>query len=375
MAIRFNEPFMTGNEITYLTEVCQGGQFGGNGPFTKRVERLLEERFGVAHVLLTHSCTAALEMAALLLDLGPGDEVILPSYTFVTTASAFLRTGVRLVFCEVDPGTMNIDVADVAQRITPRTRAIVPVHYAGRGADVPGLLALAQPRGIHIVEDAAQGLGAALGGRPLGTLAPLGALSFHETKNLHCGLGGALFINDSSLFDRAEDVWERGTDRGKMYKGLIDKYSWVELGSSFYPSELQAAFLLAQLEALDRNAAERTALAERYEVGLRPLHDKGLIRLPSTMPQQQTNHHAVFFTLPSGAEADRVRHTLVAQGVQATIHYLPLHSSKMGLKMGYRPEDLPITEAYAPRLLRMPLHLRMTLGDVDTVVETLSAAL
>ncbi len=375
MAIRFNEPFMTGREIEYLTQVCNGSHFAGNGPFTKRVERFLEERFGVPHVLLTHSCTAALEMSALLLDLQPGDEVIVPSYTFVTTASAFLRAGAKLVFCEIDPQTMNIDVADVARRLTPKTRAVVPVHYAGWAADVPALLELGKKHGFVVIEDAAQGLGAALDGKPLGTLAPLAALSFHETKNLHCGLGGALFINDPGLFDRAEDIWERGTDRGRFLKGLVDKYSWVELGSSFYPSELQAAFLMAQLEALDQNTTERAALAARYEQGLRPLHERGLIALPRTTANQTPNHHAVFMLFPSVAIADHVRTTLTGQGIGATIHYVPLHSSKMGQKMGYKAEDLPVTEAYAQRLLRMPLHHHMTLADVDTVVAALAKAL
>ncbi|MCH7670520.1 MAG: aminotransferase class I/II-fold pyridoxal phosphate-dependent enzyme, partial [Acidobacteria bacterium] len=248
--------------------------FAGNGPYTKACQRLLENRYGVPSVLLTHSCTGALELAALVSGVGPGDEVIVPSYTFATTASAFLRTGANIVFCEIDPATMNIDVDDVESRLTPRTRAIVPVHYGGIGADMEGLERLTEGTDITIVEDAAQGLDAKIGEEWLGTIAPMGTISFHETKNLHAGLCGALFLNDGSLFDRAEDMWERGTNRTKMLRGVVDKYTWIESGSSFCPSELQAAFLLAQLEHIDENRAERQPLYETYDRRLRPLAEK-----------------------------------------------------------------------------------------------------
>lgn len=375
MTVAFNEPFVTGRELEYLAEVCRGRHFGGNGPFTKRVQRLLEERYGVPHVLLTHSATAALEMAALLLDTGPGDEVIVPSYTFVSTASAFLRTGATLVFCEVDPATMSIDPADVERRITSRTKVVVPIHYAGWGADMAALRSIAEPRGITLVEDAAQGLDARLGGRWLGTLSPLAALSFHETKNLHCGLGGAMFINDPAYFERAEDVWERGTNRTKMFRGLVDKYSWVELGSSFYPSELQAAFLLAQLEAVDRNAAERRALCERYDAGLRPLAGAGLLALPRTTPAHEHNYHAVFILLPSVEVSEHVRLALRARDIHAFIGYVPLHSSRMGRRLGWKADDLPVTERMAGCVLRLPLHNRMSVDDVDQVTAAVGRAL
>lgn len=374
MSVRFNEPFMAGREMEYLAEVCRGRHFGGNGPFTRRAQALLQDRFGVPHVLLTHSATAALEMAALLLDTGPGDEVILPSYTFVSTASAFLRTGATLVFCEVDAATMNIDPADVERRITDRTRVIVPIHYAGWGADMAAIDAIAAPRGITVVEDAAQGVDARLDGRWLGTLSPLAAISFHETKNLHCGLGGALFVNDPAYFERAEDIWERGTNRTKQFRGLVDKYSWVELGSSFYPSELQAAFLLAQLEAMDRNTSERRALCERYDAGLRPLAARGLLALPRTTPGHTHNHHAVFVLFPSDQASDHVRRTLLADDIHAFIGYVPLHSSRMGQRLGWKAEDLPVTEEMAGRVLRLPLHNQMTMDDVDRVVAAVERA-
>ncbi len=368
MAIRFNEPFLTGHERANLDAVLASGQFAGNGPFTKRAQAQLQVRTGAPHALLTHSCTGALELAAMLLDLQPGDEVLMPSFTFVSTATAFMRTGATVRFCEIDPATMTLDVADAARRLTPRTKAIVPVHYAGVGADMAGVLALARAHGLAVVEDAAQGLDAARDGRSLGTFAPLAALSFHETKNIHCGLGGALLVNDDALFDRAEDMWERGTDRSKMFKGLVDKYSWVSPGSSFYPSELQAAFLSAQLEAVDVNSARRKAIWARYAEGLAHLGQAGLLALPQVPDGVRGNGHAFFVLLPTGQQADAMREALCAQAVQVTIHYVPLHTSKMGAQLGYAPDDLPVTRSAAERLLRLPLHFGLTDRDVDQVV-------
>ncbi len=368
MAIRFNEPFLTGHERANLDAVFASGHFAGNGPFTKRAHAQLQARTGAHHALLTHSCTGALELAAMLLDLAPGDEVLMPSFTFVSTATAFMRTGATVRFCEIDPATMTLDVADAARRLTPRTKAIVPVHYAGVGADMAGVLALARAHGLAVVEDAAQGLDAARDGQALGTFAPLAALSFHETKNIHCGLGGALLINDEALFDRAEDMWERGTDRSKMFKGLVDKYSWVSPGSSFYPSELQAAFLSAQLQAVDENSLRRKAIWARYAAGLADLAAAGLLTLPQVPADARTNGHAFFILLPTVARADLLRETLHAQGIQLTIHYVPLHTSKMGAELGYAPDDLPVTRSAAERLLRLPLHFNLTDADVDQVV-------
>lgn len=367
MATDFNIPYLAGTEMQYLSQVVASRQFAGNGPFTKRVHSFLEDRYGISHVLLTHSCTGALELAALVLDTGPGDEVIVPSYTFVSTASAFLRTGATIVFCEVDPNTMNLDVDDVAGRVTSRTKAIVPVHYGGIGAEMTALATLADAHGIVLVEDAAQGVEARIGNRWLGTIAPLGTVSFHETKNLHSGLGGALYVNDRDLFDKAEDVWERGTNRTKMFKGLVDKYSWVELGSSFYPSELQAAFLLAQLESIDRNHEERRALYEVYRQELQPLADEGMFTLPVIASDRTINYHSFFLMAPSGEAADGLREDLKKQGIHAYIGYVPLHSSPMGLRLGYAPEDLPVTEEYASRVLRLPFHNEMSTDDAQLV--------
>lgn len=373
--IPFNSPYVTGRELTYLEDVINSGHFAGNGPYTKRAQRLLEERYDVPHVLLTHSCTAALELAALLLDLQPDDEVIVPSYTFASTAAAFLRTGAKIVFAEVLPPTMNIDVDDVERKMTSKTRVIVPVHYGGIAADMARLEAIVADTRAVLVEDAAQGLESRLGNRWLGSIAPLGTISFHETKNLHSGLGGALFVNDDSLFERAEDIWERGTNRAKLFKGLVDKYTWVELGSSFYPSELQAAFLYAQLESIDDNLAERRALYDRYDEVLRPLEARGALELPIVPPENAINAHAYHMVANSVDEADQIRVGLKDRGIHAYIGYVPLHSSPMGTRLGYAASDLPVTQAYASRVLRLPLHNSLTVADIDAVTNAISEVL
>ncbi|UCC49507.1 MAG: dTDP-4-amino-4,6-dideoxygalactose transaminase [Gemmatimonadota bacterium] len=369
MSIRFNVPYLTGRELEYLQRVIDNRTFAGNGPFTAEVSRKLEERYDVPRVLLTHGCTAALEMAALLLDLGPNDEVIVPSYTFPSTAAAFVRVGAKVVFCEIDPATMMIDPADAARRVTLATRAIVPVHYGGIACDMDAIMSLAKKHELTVVEDAAQGLEASLNGRWLGTIAPLGCLSFHETKNLHAGLAGALFLNDLSYAERAEAIWERGTDRQKVLRGLIDKYTWVEVGSSFYPSELQAAFLAAQLESIQTNLAERRALYDAYQQGLAPLANAGHLRLPRVDPGRQLNYHACYVIFNSAADCDAVREHLKSKDIWAYIGYVPLHSSPVGRRLGYQPDDLPITEEHAPRVLRLPLHNELSTADVRRVCD------
>ena len=369
--ISFNEPYVVGSEQKYIRQVFENGFFAGNGPFTQKVQRLLEERFSIPHALLTHSCTAALEMSALLLDLKPGEQVLLPSYTFASTASAFLRTGAELVFCEISPETMNIDPEDVRMRITGKTRSIVPVHYGGIAADMHTLLSLAKEHGLVVIEDAAQALGAKIDETWLGGIAPLGAISFHETKNIHCGLGGALFINDASYFERAEDIWERGTNRAKLFKGVVDKYSWVELGSNFYPSELQAAFLLAQLESIDQNLKERQNIYRRYQMQLQPLADEGFFKLPVVATTARINFHSFYLICNSTRDCDELRISLSNHGIQAYIGYVPLHSSRMGKRLGYRPDDLPITEEYSQRVLRLPFHNALANDDIDRVTQSI----
>ena len=373
--VKFNVPYVTGHELAYLAEVIDSRQFAGNGPFTKRAQGLLQERYGIPHVLLTHSCTGALELAALVLGTGPGDEVIVPSYTFTATASAFLRTGADIVFCEVDPSTMNMDVMDVARRITPKTKAIVPVHYGGIGADMEGLSKLTEGTSIELVEDAAQGLEAKIGDEWLGTIAPLATMSFHETKNVHAGLSGALYINDPELFDRAEDMWERGTNRTKMLRGVVDKYTWVEPGSSFYPSELQAAFLFAQLEHIDKNVGERRPLYKAYDERLRPAAGRLPFAVPDIPPDRSVNAHSYFIIAESFDVAEKIRVNLAVQQIGVYIGYVPLHSSPMGKRLGYRASDLPITEDLGRRVLRLPLHNSMTTDDVEYVTNAIEKAL
>lgn len=367
--IPFNRPFLTGREPAYVAEAMAGDHFAGNGPFTRRCQALLRERFGPSGVLLTHSCTAALEMSALLLDVGPGDEVIVPSYTFTSTAAAFLRTGATVVFADVDPATMTVDPEDVAARITPRTRAVCPIHYAGVACAIDAIGALCGTNDLTLVEDAAQGLDARLGERWLGTFGALATFSFHETKNIHCGLGGALFVNDPALLERAEYVWERGTNRSAFLRGQVDKYSWVEVGSSFYPSELQAAFLLAQLEALEDDTARRVAIWRRYRRHLEDLAVDGHFALQSVPGDAVVNGHAFALRLPDEDRCEALRLALAERGISAHTHYVPLHLSTVGRRLGYRPGDLPETERWAPAVLRLPLYHALSDEDVDRVCD------
>ena len=369
--IPFNVPYIAGNERMYIDQVFENGHFAGNGPFTKRVQTWLGQHLGASRVLLTHSCTAGLEMAAMINGLGPGDEVLMPSFTFVTTASSMMRVGATPVFCEIDPETMLIDLEDAANRVNERTRAIIPVHYAGYAPDMEEILSFAEAHDIAIIEDAAQGLGSSWGGRSLGTFAPLGAISFHETKNIHCGLGGCLIINDSSLADQAEIIWERGTNRSAFFKGFVDKYSWQEVGSSFYPSEFQAAFLLAQLEAMGENLVARRRIWDAYDEALAPLEEAGVLRILRGTPESNHNAHMFAIQMPTPDDADRTRVLLNEGGVQAVIHYVPLHTSGMGSRLGYKPEDLPITVDSAERLLRLPLHLSPSIEAVPSIVASL----
>ena len=369
--IPFNVPFISGQERAYIDEVFSNGHFAGNGPFTERVQTWLENHLGAARVLLTHSCTAGLEISAMLSGLGPGDEVLMPSFTFVTTASSMMRGGAVPVFCEVDPDTMLIDLDDAANRVTPKTKAIVPVHYAGVSPDMEKVIQFADAHNLIVIEDSAQGLGSTWKGRPLGTFAPLGAISFHETKNIHSGLGGCLIVNDSSLVERAEIVWERGTDRSAFFKGFVDKYSWQAVGSSFYPSEFQAAFLLAQLEAMEENLTSRRQIWNAYDEALTPLENAGLLRILRSPPDCVGNAHMFAIQLPTPEDADRARIRLNEGGVQAVIHYVPLHTSGMGSRLGYSPSDLPVTVEAAGRLLRLPLHLNQSIESAPIRVREL----
>ncbi len=371
--IKFNSAYLSGKEKEYQDEVFSNKHFAGNGKFTKKCQSLIENIVG-GRVLLTTSCTAALELAAMSLNLSSTDEVIVPSYTFAATASAFYRTGAKIIFAEIDPNTLMIDINDVERKINKNTRAIVPVHYAGLPCEVVKISELCKSMDIDLIEDAAQGFGTMLEGGHLGSFGRFGTISFHETKNIHCGLGGAIYINETEDFDRVENIWERGTNRAKMFRGLVDKYSWVEPGSSFYPTELQSAFLLAQLESLDKNLDQRSSLTEEYKKRLKNLRKYGVILQDSAL-FTRWNHHAIACIFPTYEITEHVRKTLLDRGIHAYIGYVPLHSSPMGKKMGWKPGDLPITEDVSNRILRLPMHCEMTVDDVVRVTDELEEIL
>jgi dTDP-4-amino-4,6-dideoxygalactose transaminase len=365
--IAYNIPSLTGGEEGYIHQVIQSRRFSGDGPWSRKAEKKLEDMLGGARVLLTQSCTAALEMSALLLDFAPGDEVIMPSYTFVSSANAFALRGATIVFVDVDPRTMNIDPAQVEAAVTPRTKAIVPVHYAGVGCDMDALMAIAKKAGAAVVEDAAQGIVASYKGRPLGTIGDLGCISFHETKNLHCGEGGALVINRADLRERAEILREKGTNRARFLRGEIDKYTWADIGSSFLPGETTAAFLLSQLEHGEAMMATRLAIWNRYKAGLA---NSGF-ELPDVPSDRQHNAHIFWIKARDENERDALIDYLRAEGIQAPFHYVPLHSTEPGRRVGrFHGEDRHTT-AGAGRLLRLPLYASLAAEDQERIIEAL----
>lgn len=369
MRIPFNKPFIVGKELHYISQAVLGGQLAGDGEFTRRCHEWLEERTGARRVLLTHSCTAALEMAAILCDVGPGDEVILPSFTFVSTANAFALRGATLVFAEIRRDTLNLDEKRLEERITDRTRVIVPVHYAGVGCDMDEVLRVARRHSLRVVEDAAQGVDASWMGRPLGTLGDLGTFSFHETKNFICGEGGALLVNDPELVDRAERIRQKGTNRDQFLRGEVDKYTWVDIGSSFLPSEIVAAFLYAQLESAEVITQARHGIFDRYLEWLQPLADEGLLRLPTIPEGCDHNAHMFYVIANSPDERAGLLAHLREKGILAVFHYVPLHLSPMGEKLGYERGALPVTEDLAERVVRLPCFFELTETEQREVVD------
>lgn len=368
MSIPFHVPHRTCAERTNLLEALDRQELAGNGHFAAKVQAALRRCTGASSVLLTHSCTAALEMAAILADIGPDDEVIIPTFTFCSTASAFARTGATLVFCDVDPDTMMAGPDHFAACVSARTKAIVPVHYGGVGADMNAILSDRRLEGLWVVEDAAQAFGASLGGRPLGTFGRLGCLSFHATKNLHGALAGALLINDHRLEQRARQVWERGTNRQLFFEGRVDRYTWTELGSSFCPTEFQAALLAAQLDACEEIAARRADVDAIYRQALKPLRERGEIWYPDVPACQVSNHH-IFWILTTGTRsAGSLRAFMREHNIDCPAHFFPLHASPMGEKLGWKPDDLPEAVVAAERLVRLPLHSAMTVRTAQAVV-------
>lgn len=370
--IPFNKPFIAGKELYYIAQAVAYGNIAADGHFTKACCELLARRFGIAKVLLVPSCTASLEMAAMLCRLGPGDEVILPSFTFVSTANAFVREGAKPIFVDIRPDTLNIDETLIEDAITPRTKAIVPVHYAGVGCEMDAIMAIAGRHNLTVVEDAAQGVHAYYKGRPLGSIGDLGTYSFHETKNYICGEGGALCLRDERFVQRAEIIHDKGTNRQQFFRGEIDKYTWVDVGSSYVISELCSAFLYGQLELLDQIAARRQAIYQRYADMLQPLEDRQWVRLPRVPAHCVTNHHMFYLLLPSAAARDELLAYLRQRGIHAVFHYVPLHTAPMGQKFGYRPGDLPVTEDLAARLLRLPFFYEITPSEQEQVVAAIT---
>jgi dTDP-4-amino-4,6-dideoxygalactose transaminase len=368
-AIPFNKPFIAGKELFYIAQAVTQGNIGGDGHFTNLCSRFLEQRFQIRHGLLTPSCTAALEIAAMLCDLTPDDEVIMPSFTFVSTANAVVRLGARPVFVDIRPETLNIDDSLIEQAITAKTKAIFPVHYAGIGCRMEQILTIARKHDLKVVEDAAQGVNAFQNDRALGSIGHLGAFSFHETKNVMCGEGGALCINDPALLDRAEIVRDKGTNRKQYFRGHVDKYTWVDVGSSYVPSEICSAFLYAQLEMVDEITEVRRRHYEFYRQELEPLQDEGLLRLPHIPPDCRGNYHLFYVILPNQAVRDALMSHLQSRKILAVFHYVPLHSSPMGAVYGCEPGDLPVTEDMSRRLLRLPLYHEITTAEQARVVD------
>lgn len=373
VALPFNRPFLAGNELAYLAQAVDQHRLAGDGVFTTSCARLLEDRFKLGKVLLTPSCTAALEIAVQLLQLRTGDEVILPSFTFVSTASAVVRGGGTPVFVDIRPDTLNLDERLIEAAITARTKAIIPVHYAGVACDMDAIGQIAASHSLTVIEDAAQGVNAFYRGRALGSLGQLGCYSFHETKNYTCGEGGALCINDPSLIARAEILRHKGTNRSQFLRGQADKYTWVDLGSAHVLSELNAAFLLGQLEQIEVLAQRRRSIYDRYFTHLRPLEAKGLLRLPIVPRECSSNHHLFYVLLPDRAKRDRLLEHLQAAGVHAVFHYVPLHSSPMGRKLGCDRRALPITDDVSGRLVRLPLFYAITEQQQEYVTDLIAA--
>jgi dTDP-4-amino-4,6-dideoxygalactose transaminase len=371
--IPFNRANLTGGELSLVEEAIRNGHISGDGPFGARCEQLLETMLGVERALLTSSCTHALELAALLLDVGPDDEVIVPSFTFVTTGAAFALRGARIVFADVRPDTLNIDEQALPGLITDRTRVIVGVHYAGVACELDPILALVQERDIVLVEDNAHGLFGAYRGRPLGTFGAVAAQSFHETKNFTCGEGGALLLNDPGLIDRAEIIREKGTDRKRFFRGQVDKYTWVDLGSSYVLSDLQAAFLAAQLEARESVQAARRRVWQTYADGLREWADRSCVRLPIVPDHCDQAFHMFYILLPSHDARSRLIDKLRCRGILSVFHYLPLNLSVMGRRYGGHAGQCPVSEEVSDRLLRLPFYASLKPEEQAEVIDEILA--
>ena len=371
--IPFNRATLAGREWSYIKQTLRNGHISGDGPFTKKCERELEQELGVPRALLTTSCTHALEMAAVLLNLRPNDEIILPTFTFVSTANAFVLRGARPVFVDIRKDTLNIDERAIESHITARTKAIVPVHYAGVGCEMTSILRLARKHRLKIVEDNAHGFMGSYRGRPLGTFGDLATLSFHETKNLTCGEGGALLVNNPSLIERAEIIREKGTDRARFFRGQVDKYSWRDLGSSYVMSDMLAAFLFAQLQKRKQIQQTRMRIWNRYFQQLAPWAEKHGVRLPHVPAYCEHPAHLFYLLFPNRRSRDRMIEYLKTYRILSVFHYVPLHLSPMGRRFGGRRGQCPVAEAVSDRLLRLPLYVGLTVKEQREVLTRIQA--
>jgi dTDP-4-amino-4,6-dideoxygalactose transaminase len=368
MKIPFNKPFIIGRELEYIAQAVANGHIAGDGVFTKKCQTWMEQTFGSRKVLLTHSCTAALEMAAILCDTQPGDEIIMPSFTFVSTANAFALRGGVPIFIDIRHDNLNMDESLIEAAITTKTKAIVPVHYAGVPCEMDIIMDIANKHYLYVIEDAAQSFLSTYKRRHLGAIGHLGCLSFHETKNIISGEGGALLINDSEFTEHAEIIREKGTNRSKYFRGQVDKYTWVDIGSSFLPSELVGAFLYAQLEQAEKIIAERRKIFQRYMDLLKPLEKKGKIRLPFVESERECNGHIFYVITRNLEERTRIIAYLKQKGINTVFHYIPLHSSPAGMKYGRTSGDMIVTNEMSDRIIRLPLFYEINEADVEKVV-------
>jgi dTDP-4-amino-4,6-dideoxygalactose transaminase len=371
--VPFNRPYMTGKELWYIAQAHGRMHLAGDGSFTKLCNRWIEQRTGAERALLTHSCTAALEMAALLTDIGPGDEVIMPSYTFVSTANAFVLRGAVPVFVDIRADTLNLDERLLEDAITTKTRAIVPVHYAGVGCEMDAIMSVARSRELVVIEDAAQAVMSSYRGRPLGSIGDLAAISFHETKNVISGEGGALLVNNSRFTNRAEVVREKGTNRSQFFRGEVDKYTWVDVGSSYLPGEIIAAFLWAQMEEVDTITRRRLAMWSTYHQWFADAERAGKLTRPFVPDHCVHNAHMYYVLLPDLARRTAVMDKLKSLGVQTVFHYVPLHSAPAGRKFGRAHGELPVTDDVSDRLLRLPMWVGMEEQQTEIIQAVLSA--
>ncbi|AKB18850.1 dTDP-4-amino-4,6-dideoxygalactose transaminase [Methanosarcina sp. WWM596] len=380
MQIPFNKPYFTGNELKYIEDLfnsVQNGENGshlsGDGKYTHKAQEFMETKFGAKKALLTTSGTSALELASHALDFKPGDEVIVPSYTFSSTVNAILLAGAKPIFADIQEDTLNIDPEDIRRKLTPKTKAIYPVHYAGVSCDMKQIMEIAAENDLKVVEDAAQGVNAKYKDKYLGTIGDFGCYSFHETKNYVCGEGGALLINtdDQAMAERVEIIREKGTDRSKFFRGEVDKYTWVDLGSSYLPSDILAAFLYAQLEKLDEIQEKRMKVWNAYYDAFKPFEDEGKIRLPIIHDYTKHNAHMFYILFEDNETRNNFMNELKKKGINSVFHYIPLHSAPFGLKLGNNEGDLPVTEDISKKLLRLPLYAGMNDEELEYLLTCL----